>query len=254
MWCSMSAQLINLFESIKTGDINSVRKIIFANPELIDSVREDDYYEDTPLTFAANHDDKNIVDILLKRGANINKVNSYGFNAYFSAVNEQNLDLAFHILQNEKLDLAHETFSKSDALGHLLRKIQHFYNEETLPEKINIHSLFKLIDSLFDKGFDINKPQLDSKDTPILICAGSQSWALVAYLISKGADYTAKNNYKYDIWTHFCGNKYLTPKAKYDVLSVLDATAKQSGEKYGKLKKPENLYVDIFGNLFDPSI
>lgn len=62
----MSAQLINLFESIKTGDINSVRKIIFADPELIDSVREDDYYEDTPLTFAANHDDENIVDMLLK--------------------------------------------------------------------------------------------------------------------------------------------------------------------------------------------
>jgi hypothetical protein len=249
----MSSQLIILFDAIKLGDIASVRKIIFANPELMDHVREDDYFKDTPLTFSAKHNQKEIVELLLKRGADINKTNAYGFNPYFSAVDEYHYDLAISLLNEKSLDLNHKSYSKADALGQVLRTVQHLYTEQMFDPKMNINLLFKLIDALLEKGFDINKPQLSVNIPPVVISASCQSWTLVAYLISKGADYTAKGNMDHDIWTYFCGNQYFTVHGKTELFNLLELTIKQSGEKYGKIVKPENFYVDMFGEPFEPA-
>lgn len=244
------SKIAEFFNAVSKNDVEQVKSILAEQPDLLNFVREEDYFQDSPLVYAAKHDAKDVLEYLLAQKADINKINVYAFNPYFAAVNEHNLDLALFILNQDGIDLKHKTYSKADYLGQIFKVIQHYgvlgYNE-----KINDESISKLIDAVIEKGFNVNTRQLSSMDNSVTLAANSQSWPLVAYLINKGGDYTANNMWGHDIWTAFCGNQYLSREHKNQIFEILDNCVKSSGSKYGELKKPEHLYVGLDGVPFN---
>lgn len=267
--------LVNLFAAIYKNDIEQIKNIltnepllvntVFKNPEkephaftkelyqLCDESRQLDdpnYKEETALLFAARLGRKEVCELLINEfKADVNTTNTYGYNAFMSAIDNKtdvNFDTALMILDNPALNLQHTTYGKYDALGQLLRSLQHFDPRGDL----SAAKAQAVIDALLDKGFDLNKPQGKSGETAFLLACHAHSWIVVVYLIARGADYSVKNNYLHyerDMYLALSMNQYLPPKAKEEVLSLLENVITAVGSPYGEYKRPEHLYIDFDG-------
>jgi len=267
--------LVNLFASIYNNDLQQIKNILTANPCLIDEVFKNpeneahaftkalyelcnndriiddpNYKEETALLFAARLGRKEVCELLINDFyADVNAINVYAHNAFMSAIHNQtdeNFDTALMILNNPALNLNHTTYGKHDALGQLLRNLQHFNSADGL----SAAKAQAVIDALLDKGFDLNKPQGKSGETAFLLACHAHSWIIVVYLIAKGADYSVKNNYLHferDMYLALSMNQYYPPNVKEEVLKLLEGVITTMGNPYGEYKRPEHLYIDFDG-------
>lgn len=267
--------LVNLFASIYNNDLQQIKNILTANPCLIDEVFKNpeneahaftkalyelcnndriiddpNYKEETALLFAARLGRKEVCELLINDFyADVNAINVYAHNAFMSAIHNQtdeNFDTALMILNNPALNLNHTTYGKHDALGQLLRNLQHFNSADGL----SAAKAQAVIDALLDKGFDLNKPQGKSGETAFLLACHAHSWIIVVYLIAKGADYSVKNNYLHferDMYLALSMNQYYPPNVKEQVLKLLEGVITAMGNPYGEYKRPEHIYIDFDG-------
>lgn len=227
------------FSAIIDNDIALVKQLAFNDSKLINSVREDDYYKDTPLIVAAKNSNIEMCEVLIELGADINLINKYGMNPLFAAISEFKFKNANYFFDNKNINLKHRTYSKVDCFGQIFKTVQHFDGHQTHFETSDLQLI---IEKMLDNGFDINAVQNETLGTPVVMAASAQSWPLVGFLISKGADYTFKN-YLGDMWTYFQANQYLPPSVKEGYVARIVETVNNSGQKYGPTKKPEKLYV-----------
>lgn len=245
----MSFALKDLFQAIDSDDHVSILNILNENPDYINSVREDDYYKQTPLTYAAYNGKTGACLHLIEAGADINGINVYGLNCLFAAIATLQFETANYLLNLDGLNLAHKSYSGYDAFGQIFKTVQHYGTREESDEytkQLNI-----LIDSMLNKGFDINGPQ-KFNDTPLLLAAKAQSWPIVGYLIGNGADYTVKDYLELDMWSSLCANRYLPPEWKERYIERIFDCVKHANEKYGPITRPENLYVEhLSGEVFE---
>lgn len=268
--------LVKLFVAIYKNDIEETRAILNQEPLLINQVFKEpekighawtkelyelcdkdnklddpNYKEETSLLFAARFGRKEICKILIDEfNADVNSINTYGHNALMSAFSietDDNFDTALMILENPSINLKHTTYGKHNALGQLLRNLQHFHSSKTF---LSAQKAQELIDALLKKGFDLNEPQGKSGETAFLLACGAHSWIVVIYLISCGADYSVTNDYlHYDrnMYFYLSANQYFPPKAKEEVLGLLEKVIASVDNKYGTYKRPEHLYIDFDG-------
>lgn len=265
--------LPQLFTSIFNNDIDNTRAILKANPDFTEQpiVEDSDmkelynscdknnrldnplYHMETPLLFAARLGYKDMCKMLIKEfGANVNAITGYGFNAYMNSlcfISNDNLETALMLLDNPDLNLEHTTYSKYDALAQTFKSFHHFHGQD---KSLSYKLIDSLLESLFSKGFDINKKQGKYNDTAFLVAAGNHNWMMVINLLFRGADYTAKNDMGYDMMTYFLGNQYLPPDAKEYYLKQFKLAAENAGQAYGSFIIPEKLYVcSISGRPFE---
>lgn len=245
----MPFTLDNLFSAIDSENHSLVLDILNSNPDYVNLVREDDYYKQTPLTYTSYHGKTGMCMLLIEAGADINGVNIYGLNCLLASIGNLQFKTANYLLELEGLDLAHESYSGYDAFGQIFKTVQHYGTRNESDEYTK--DLNHLIDSMLDKGFDINRPQ-KLNDTPLLLAAKSQSWPIVGYLIGRGADYTKKDFMECDIWNIFCANRYLPPEWKERYVERLLDCVKHAKEKYGPLAPPKDLYIEhLSGEKFE---
>lgn len=276
--------IVDLFTAIYHNNVSEVSRILSDNPEMLEQrfANEGDrhamtkelyercnqdgkldnphYKEENALLFAARLGRKDISKILIALGADVNAVNTYGHNALMSAMNDHtnaNFDTALMVLDHPALNLKHITYGKYDALGELLRHLKYFGGDFAL----SVQKAQELIDALLDKkitdsetgkqtyAFDLNKLQGKIGETAFLLSCSSHGWVVVAYLISRGADYSATNDRHYlkDMYSYLSFNQFLSPAAKEEILSILEKVIKHTGEKYGPYKRPQHLYIDLDG-------
>lgn len=265
--------IVKLFSAIYHENVEEIRKVISENPETLtqifkeenrfdhkmtnelyslcnndSSLSDPNYREENALLFASRLGKKDICKILIEEfSADINAKNVYGFNPLMNALTEQtnqNIDTALMFLECKEINLKHTNAGRYDAMGHFLRNWQHIYSG--INPKLSINKVQEMIDAFLEKGFDINKPQGKSGETGFLLACGAHSWIVALYLISKGADYSVNNNYlnsDRNIYSILCSNEYLPPKAKEEILSIMEKIINELGSPYGEFKKPENLYV-----------
>lgn len=276
--------IVDLFTAIYHKDASEVSRILTSHPEMLEQrfANEGDrhamtrelyarcnqdgtldnphYKEENALLFAARLGRKDICEKLIALGADVNAVNTYGHNTLMSAFDSHtndNFDTALMILARPDLNLKHTNYGKYDALGQLLRHLKYFGGDFEL----SVQKTQELIDALLDKkitdsetgkeslAFDLNKVQGNIGETAFLLACSSHSWIVVAYLISRGADYSVTNDRHYltNMYSYLSFNQFLPPAAKEEVLGILEKVIKHTGEKYGPYKRPEHLYVDLDG-------
>lgn len=267
--------LVNLFAAIYKNDIEQIKNILTNEPSLVETVFKNpekephafttklyhlcnddrqiddpNYKAETALLFAARLGRKEVCELLVNDfKADVNATNTYGHNAFMSAIDRKtdaNFDTALMILNNPTLNLHHTTYGLHDALGQLLRHLQHF---DPRGELSAVHAQ-AVIDALLDKGFDLNKPQGKSGETAFLLACHAHSWIVVVYLIARGADYSVKNNYLHyerDMYSALTTNQYLPPAAKEEVLNLLKNVIMGVENRFGEYKRPDHLYIDFDG-------
>lgn len=276
--------IVDLFTAIYHNNVSEVSCILSDHPEMLEQrfANEGDrhamtkelyercnqdgkldnphYKEENSLLFAARLGRKDICELLIALGADVNAVNTYGHNVLMSAMDDHtndNFDTALMILDRPDLNLKHINYGKYDALGQLLRHLQYFGGDFAL----SVQKAQELIDALLDKNitdsetgkespaFDLNERQGNIGETTFLLACSAHSWIVVAYLISRGADYSVTNDRHYltDMYSYLSFNQFLPPVAKEEVLGILEKVIKHTGEKHGPYKRPEHLYLDLDG-------
>lgn len=265
--------IVNLFSAIYHENKKEINDILINEPALLEKkfkekkkfdhtmtnklyemcekdrlLDDPNYREENALLFAARLGKKDICKMLIEDfKADVNQTNVYGFNSLMNALHvhsDKNIDTALMLLDNPNLNLKHLNAGKFNAIGHFLRNWQHIYGG--IDKSLTMNKVQKIIDTMIEKGFDVNEPQGKSGETGFLLSCGAHSWIVAIYLISKGADYSVNNtylNYNNNMYTCFCANQYLSPTVKLELLGLIEKVIKDIGETYGKYKKPENLYV-----------
>lgn len=258
---------MNIFLAIKNDDLKFVQDIIEKDInqlnrlatmdediEISNSIRIS-YIEDTPLLYAARHHKVDIFDYLISKGADINSINSYGYNVFMNSLQEgiykETISSSLYFLEKTGLNMSHVSAGKYDALGILLKAIQHMSLQEDIRyingkayTPADFNDIKSMVDILLNKGFLINKKQgKRSDENAVHIAASQHNWQIVAYLIMLDGDYSTENYMKWNIWTFFLGNEYLPPEFKQFLFQLIYNAAESNNFKYGKIEQPENFYV-----------
>ena len=277
--------VIDLFVAIYHQDTEEISRILTVNPELMtqcfpnddkrhtstnelydrcnkDTILNDPHYrQEDALLFAARLGHKEVCEQLISLGANVNTVNTYGHNAFMSAIENYtiaNFDTALMILAQPSLNLKHRSCGKYDALGQTMKRMKRFTsNQELLAFKVQ-----ELIVALLDKkqintktgeeapAFDLNRPQGKNGETAFILACESHNWIIAVYLIYKGADYSIEAPFLYckrDMYSSLTSNKFFPPAAKEKVLQLIEEAIIAVDNKYGPYKHPEHLYTEIDG-------
>lgn len=277
--------VIDLFVAIYHQDTEEISLILTANPELMtqcfpnddkrhtstnelydrcnkDTILNDPHYrQEDALLFAARLGRKEVCEQLISLGANVNTANTYGHNAFMSAIENYttaNFDTALMILAQPSLNLKHRSCGKYDALGQAMKRMKILGSkQELLAYKVQ-----ELILVLIDKkqvdpktgeetpAFDLNRPQGKNGETAFILACESHNWIIAVYLIYKGADYSIEAPFLYckrDMYSALTSNKFFPPAAKEKVLQLIEEAIIAVDNKYGAYKHPEHLYTEIDG-------
>lgn len=246
---------MNLFVAIFQDNIQEIKNIISSNPSLIEktlttisemdelyascnrdhSLGDPKYHEETPLLFAARLGRLDVCKILVELGADINAINNYGHNAYMCALDntDANIHTALYLLDQPMLNLKHTTYGKYDALLQTIRAFHHYYGTEA--EKASEDKVTTLIQSLLEKGFDINEKQGACNDSPLTIACSHQSWWIVVFLISLGADYNHNSSIGAGIKDSLTMNAYLSGEIKKQIKEIILKNIEIKQYPFGKL-------------------
>lgn len=170
----LSGCATTLQDATTSNDIDSVRKLI-AKGENVNALNE---LGKTPLNWAAVMGRKDIVELLLEKGADINGVGRYsGAALHGAAQGDRNIEITkLLIARDAKIDM-------KDPQGRT-----------PLFEAVSLQSVAN-VTLLIDKGADINKPGPYGY-TPLMWAVnvnGARHPEIVRLLIAKGADTSIRN-------------------------------------------------------------
>lgn len=177
----------NFSQALLNRDIEQITNLIKICPNLVNKkihIKGFTY----PIIFAATNGDKDIVNILIENGAEVNLANQMDYNALHAACKANQEEIVKILLKN-KADI--NTVSNSIKLTPLMISV---YNE-------NI-SLVKL---LLSYGANVNLAlnkwafHLAPMQTPLMIACEKNNYEIVRNLLnSKGIDILIKDNIYYD--------------------------------------------------------
>ena len=88
---------LDIFNEVKSNNINNVKEIINNNPEVVDQIN---YLGITPLFFAVINKNKEIIEFLISKNANINYKDNGGFTVLFYAILSKDCDFVSYLLKN----------------------------------------------------------------------------------------------------------------------------------------------------------
>lgn len=78
------------------GELAKVKALIEKNPGLLEAK---DVQENTPLTLAAYNDQKEVVGLLIEKGANVNSLNKYGYTPLHYSILQRHIDVASMLIK-----------------------------------------------------------------------------------------------------------------------------------------------------------
>ena len=112
------------FEAIDKGNVDSVRKLVAQQPELLNSYNYS-CFGATPLTSVAFKDDREMIDVLLELGADPNRCSDWDLGPWsplHSAIHSNKMELVEHLLeQGAEMDVhTAAALSRLDDIGRLL--------------------------------------------------------------------------------------------------------------------------------------
>lgn len=162
------------------GDIETVKKLI----PLVNI--EGDFYGGTGLTLASSKGHIEIIKLLLERGADINKVNSFDENAIMCACKNGHLDVVNYLIL-KGADVNHTNYGGETAL---LATCRYEIVEDTT-EKIDRY--IKIIKLLLVNGANINHVNENGYTALMLACQRGNK-EIAKLLILNGCDVNCRNS------------------------------------------------------------
>ena len=122
---------------------------------------------------------------VIKKGGNVNLQDNTGFTPIFCSILANNLEACLFLLQTKKINVKITNNEKSNVLHYLSR----------LPiTEQNIILYRKVLDSLIEKGIDLNKINRQG-ETPLHSACLKMNVPAVAFLIERGANCNSKTTF-----------------------------------------------------------
>ena len=186
-----------IHDAADKGDLEKVKALLKSNPNLASSI--DVGSGKTPLHYAARSGHKEVVELLLANGANVNAEDEYGDTALYCAANGNKNLVALLLSKGAKVNI-------KDRAGFTPLDSAAFGNKDVAElliasgAEVNIHDAVELGDVEKLKALLKSNPFLvSSKDhngeTPLHFAAPSGSKEAVSILLSYNADVNVKDNY-----------------------------------------------------------
>lgn len=145
-------------ESINQWSLESMLRFCQAQPQ----------FGESPLYLASSLGKLNIVDCLLRNGADVNQADNYGLTALMIAINEGHVEVALRLLAEQSINVNHAIQDRSTALSFACEKGQQ-----------------KVVIKLIEKGAEVNHGDEDG-ETPLII--GVRHKQLTPILLQAGAN------------------------------------------------------------------
>ncbi len=240
------------FKAIKKGDIEKIRSCIENKPDLVHAKIVDD---DTVLHLAVGIGGRNIVELLIKKGANVNAVNSYKQTPLHYAFYKKSKEMAALLLDNG----AHINCRNVWGNTPFYRAVRSGYMEGiqfliqrgadiNLPSasgKSPLHAAVgradvTIVDLLLKHGADINSRDT-WKQTPLFIAASTKAVELVKLLTANGADIHQKNGWGQTVLHRAAIAGYL------DIVDLLIDKGAEINKTDSKNRTPID-YAGIYGH------
>lgn len=167
---NLDYDIINLMKAIENIDLESVKRILDANPELVNKCGDDD---DLPLFSAIRTENKQLVKQLIEFNADVNQTSEYDKQTALMLSTQLNLiDIVLILLENDADVDATNQFEQSAIVYAVLYK-----------------SKANLIELLLNWGSKTNYLDLDGKNLLLLSCVNSDSdLEVVRLFVSCGLD------------------------------------------------------------------
>lgn len=195
-----------LLKAIQKGDIDKLCSIIEKKPDLVHLKISDG---DTALHFAIYLEKKNIVELLLKKGAKVNAINEYKQTPLHYTFYKNNLELA-RLLLNHGANINCRNVWGVTPFSQVVRKgylkgiqflikrgadinLQNNHGKSPLHEAVG-RGYVKIVTLLLKHGADINCRDKWNQ-TPLFIAASTNASDILNLLTSKGADIHHKNGW-----------------------------------------------------------
>ena len=181
------------FEAIDKGNVDSVRKLVAQQPELLNSYNYS-CFGATPLTSVAFKDDREMIDVLLELGADPNRCSDWDLGPWsplHSAIHSNKMELVEHLLeQGAEMDVhTAAALSRLDDIGRLLDA-----NPERVSESggdgctpLHFAGSIESAQLLLDRGANMEARCLDHYSTPVHYLADPRP-EIARYLFSCGAN------------------------------------------------------------------
>ena len=140
-------------------------------------------YNSTPLHYACREGNLEVVNLLLKHGADVNKQNTYStIYPVFDAINSTNNQKNYFLIIQSLIERG-ANINATDSFGNTL--LYHAVEKENI----------KLIELLIQLGCDINHVSRHDKDTVLHYAYFQKNREIISILIENGADREKLNIY-----------------------------------------------------------
>ncbi|MFC1898108.1 ankyrin repeat domain-containing protein [Candidatus Cloacimonadota bacterium] len=194
-------------EITKTGNLDSLKIYLDTNPDLFDAV---DNRESTPLMFACDRGYLDIVELLVGKGANVNKQDVDGDTPLIWAIAKNNYSIAEYLLQNgadvniinnNHINALFWAVNRADVqMVKLLidngidLKVQD-YEGNTALHIAGINQKVEIAKLLIESGADLTIRESRGRTPLVLTAREHGNLEIIKYMIEHGANINSADNY-----------------------------------------------------------
>lgn len=107
-----SYRVYTIFDCCENGDASNLKKLLQSKPHLVNETDEKNYGR-TPLLCAVDRNHKELVEILLDYGADVNQQTEYGWTALHRAAYKNHVDMCKYLLKNGSHIDKKDTYGRS---------------------------------------------------------------------------------------------------------------------------------------------
>lgn len=157
-------------QAIDNNDIKAVERLLQSNPFLANEINEPWFAFDTPaIVIAAHRGSRELVDVLLQFGANINAKSSWWAGG-FGVLHHDHHDLSCYLVERgAQIDPhAAAALGMLDILQQMIEEDPEVVNQRGPDGQVPLHyaSSPEVIDFLLDHGAEMDKRDVDHNSTP----------------------------------------------------------------------------------------
>jgi len=245
-----------LFKAIEAKNNNKVKEILKKERIDINEYRKGQ----TPLIAACNAGNKEAVELLVNKGADVNKFSTDQLqeSPIIVALEYKNEDMINILLNAENINLNHSNSAGkspvylasklSKKLGTEVSKeyikkmldkgadIDQIHKSETPLTKLIQENDKKAVQNLLECGVDVNKPNKDGQTPLMLACRYNDNAGIVKLLIEQNADVNATS---YDLHEQYIKSPLLESlRSDYPTLEIVNTLLENGAE----VKEPPSTY------------